>query len=348
MTDGEDCTWLQTEDRSPTVRLRANPSYWDRRRGPRLADVEFRNDLAPAQALQFVCDRVGEVDIVTEVSPAEAGRVRTSRHARLVAADAVRVVAGVLDRAAEGVPLHDRRARRALNLAVDRGELIRQAFDGYAHPLHGLTPPTGLTTLHRFPDRLRGYAHDRSAARDLWDAAGGASRPLRLATMAGGESAAVVVAAQLRAALDLAVDVTVLRGDQEQEARRRLAAKQPRDWDVLLVEQGSQSVDVPPLELHRAFVGRSGEFRAGPVDARFEELFADLRSHTSQALQVLAANRIDRYVTQEALALFLVAPQALYAVNRQVDFVPYATSFELADTSVRRRHWSRRRSARFS
>ncbi|MGH3976065.1 MAG: hypothetical protein ACRDS9_22475 [Pseudonocardiaceae bacterium] len=65
-------------------------------------------------------------------------------------------------------------------------------------------------------------------------------------------------------------------------------------------------------------------------------------AQTSQAKQVLAANRIDRYVTRQSLALFLVAPQALYAVNRDVNFVPYATSFELAGTSVRSSHWSMR------
>jgi hypothetical protein len=32
--------------------------------------------------------------------------------------------------------------------------------------------------------------------------------------------------------------------------------------------------------------------------------------------------------------------RGLYAVNRHVDFVPYTTSFELADTSVRSGHWS--------
>ncbi|MDN5750386.1 MAG: hypothetical protein L0H64_18045, partial [Pseudonocardia sp.] len=53
-----------------------------------------------------------------------------------------------------------------------------------------------------------------------------------------------------------------------------------------------------------------------------------------------SAPRIDRYTTRQALALFLVAPQVLYAVNRHVRFVPYATTFELADTRVSRGHWS--------
>jgi hypothetical protein len=56
-------------------------------------------------------------------------------------------------------------------------------------------------------------------------------------------------------------------------------------WEAVaqaVAGQGAQSIDTPPLKLHRAFVGRSGEFRAGPVDPRFEQLFDDLRGQTSQ------------------------------------------------------------------
>jgi ABC-type oligopeptide transport system substrate-binding subunit len=342
ITDGEDRTWLQTEDRSPTVRLRANPHYWDQLRGPHLREVEFRNDLGRDVALDLVCDTVGGVDIVTEVPHRQAERVRRSRHARLVTVEPVRALAGVINRNAEGLPLQDKRARRALNLAIDRAALVRELFGGLARPLAGLTPPTLLTALHRAPDRWRPYPHDLRAAARLWREAGGAERPLRLAAFEAWEAVAHSVAAQWHLALGLSVEVSVLVGEQQREARRQLAAKQPIDFDVLLLEQGSQTADVPPLELHRAFVGRSGEFRAGRVDARFEQLFADLLAQTSQVKQILAANRVDRYVTRQALALFLVAPQVLYAVNKDVDFVPYATSFELADTSVRPGHWSLR------
>ena len=57
---------------------------------------------------------------------------------------------------------------------------------------------------------------------------------------------------------------------------------------------------------------------------------------------VKVAEEIDRYVYDEALALFLCAPQALYAVNKHVDFGPYRTTFELAETEVDEEHWSRR------
>jgi hypothetical protein len=73
-----------------------------------------------------------------------------------------------------------------------------------------------------------------------------------------------------------------------------------------------------------------------PLGAAFDRL----RARTSQLRQVLAANQIDRYVTSQAHALVLLARNVLYAVNRDVDFRPYGTTFKLADISVGRGHWS--------
>ncbi|PLS86969.1 MAG: hypothetical protein CYG60_04440 [Actinobacteria bacterium] len=162
------CTWLWREDRTPTVRLAANTSYWDKMRGPCLREVVFRNDVSPERALDLVCTTEGEVDILTEVSPSDAGRVERSVHARLVAIDAVRAVAGVINRDAEGLPLAHKRARQALNLAVDRDRLVRETMFGRARPLAGLTPPTEITLLHRFPTRLRPYRHDAGLAATFW------------------------------------------------------------------------------------------------------------------------------------------------------------------------------------
>lgn len=338
------CTWLPTEDRTPRVRLVANTRYWDRRRGPRLEEVVFRNDVSSERALELVCETEGEVDIVTEVPPSEAERVERSEHARLVTLDSVHVVAGVIDRDAEGLPLADRRARQALNLAVDREALVREAMFGRARPLAGLTPPTPLTFLHRARSRLRSYPHDPRLAADLWRAAGGGrARPVRLAGPVQVERVIRKVAADLEAALGVDVEVQVVGTDDLPAVERRLIEKVvPREWDVFIQQQGIQSADAPPLELHRAFVGLTGEHRAGPVVPEFEDLYADLPRHTSQLGLVTAANRVDRFVRREALALFLYAPQALYAVNRHVDFTPYRTTFELAECEVGKGHWSRR------
>ncbi len=142
----------------------------------------------------------------------------------------------------------------------------------------------------------------------------------------------------------IAVDLTILRKAQEVlDARRKaLAERRPRGWDILLYEQSAQAVDSVTLEFHRAFVGESGEYRAGPVVPEFEELYGEFARAIDPHRQAHLARRIDRLVRDEALTLPLYAPEVLYAVNRHVHFTPYRTSFELAETWVDSGHWSRR------
>lgn len=120
------CAWLiESEDRSPELVLEANLDHWNRaERGPRVQRAVFRNNLAPSEALQLCISTDGEVDIVTEVSPADAGRVQASEFARLITSDANRVLTCIINRGRSDVPLDSVDVRRALNLAVDRGQII--------------------------------------------------------------------------------------------------------------------------------------------------------------------------------------------------------------------------------
>ena len=113
-------------------------------------------------------------------------------------------------------------------------------------------------------------------------------------------------------------------------------------WGVLLLEHRPQAADAVALELHRAFVSRVGEYRAGPVVPGFEERWPALVGEASRLKQAELTDRLDWFVHDEALALFLCAPEALSAVNKRVDFRPYRTTFELARTTVAAGHWSRR------
>ena len=335
------CVWLQREERTPVVRLAANPNYWNKDRGPRLREVVFRNDIAPQRALELVCDGEGEVDIVTEVAPADASRVQASEYARLVTINAHRAIAGVINRDKPDLPFNDPKARLALNLAVDRDALVERALFGHGSPLAGLSPYSAVSLLHRTAP----YPHDPARAKALWTEAGGTfTRPLRLAAPDDLETIAWQTAKQITDSLGVETDVIIYRGVEERlEARRKLAAKQePLEWDIFLHMQGGQSIDAPPLEMHRAFVGVSGEFRAGPVLPEFERLYADLVAQTAPPKQIEASHRIDKFVHDEALVLSLCAPHALYAVNKHVDFTPYSTTFELAECEVDAKHWSRR------
>ncbi|MGH9944456.1 MAG: hypothetical protein ACRD9R_19075, partial [Pyrinomonadaceae bacterium] len=221
----------------------------------------------------------------------------------------------------------------------------KEAMFGRAQPLAGLTPPSSVTLLHR----LSPYAHDAERAAELWREANGADsrpppppRPLRLATANELEPVARRVAADLKDAFGLEAEVTVCSDAEKLLVLRGLAERKPLEWDIFLYAWSGQATDAPPLGLHHAFVGAYGELRAGPVVPEFDEMHAELKQQTSAIGLSRVSYRIDKFVYEEALALFLCAPQALYAVNRHVDFTPYRTTFELAECEVSKEHWSRR------
>jgi peptide/nickel transport system substrate-binding protein len=334
------CVWLPTnQPRTDRVVLEANTDHWNRERGPRVERVIFRNDLAQDRAIEFVCTTEGEVDIVTEVDPSDAQRVIDSEYARLEAIDAMRIVVGVINRDSE--PLDDARARRALNMAVDRERLIREGFAGYAHPLVGLTPhyATG------FPEGLEPYPHDPEEARRLFDEAGWPEgRALQLACDASTEPAARLVAEDYEQALGVSVEVTVIPDEELLAAQHALVEKVlPLPFDVLIHAWFDLTADAPPAVLHREFYHSGGAFRAGPPIPEFEDLMARFVAEIDLNELAELAAEIDRFVYEEALSVFLCAPQALYAVNRHVNFVGHATTFELAETEVGEEHWSRNR-----
>jgi peptide/nickel transport system substrate-binding protein len=335
------CIWLdRATPRTDRVVLEANRDHWNTERGPRLQRVVFRNELSPAEALELVCTGEGEVDIVSEVAPADAQRVEASEHAKLVRVDAMRVLAGIVNRDAEGAPLHDLRARRALNMAVDRGRLIREVFAGCAYPLAGLSPHYAAGV----PAGQRPYRHDPDQARDLMaEADWPSARELRLAAPAGLEAAARRLSEDFTASLGIEVDLTLIPDDQLLAAQHALVEKVlPLPFDVLVHAWLDLSADAPPAFMHGQFFHTTGAFRAGPSIPEFDDLMAQFAAATDPSTLAALTIDLDRFAYDQALSVFLCAPQALYAVNQHVAFKGYATTFELAETEVAPEHWSRR------
>jgi peptide/nickel transport system substrate-binding protein len=334
------CVWLDTsQPRTDRVVLEANPDHWNIERGPRLEKVVFRNDVPHDRALELVCDTEGEIDIVTEVDPSDAQRVEDSEHARLEAVDAMRIVTGVINRSVDDAPLHDARMRKALNMAVDRDRMVREGFAGYAHPLSGLTPPYAGGFSEAEP-----YPHDPDKARRLMGEAGWPDgRNLQLAAPAEVEPVANALAEDFRNSLDVEVDVTIIRDEEVLAAQHAMVEKvMPLPFDVLVHPWIDLSSDAPPAFIHGAYFASDGPFRAGPPILEFEDMMDRFAAEIDADRQADLAAEIDRFVYDEALSVFLVTPQALYAVNRHVDFVGHAATFELAATEVTGEHWSRR------
>src|SRR5713101_168610 len=331
---------IESEERAPRLVLEANRGHWNIERGPRLERAIFRNDLSPDEALELCISTEGEMDIVTEVSPADAARVIASEHAKLVVCDANRVLVDVINRYPSDVPLYDKRIRKALNLAVYCQKVIALGLGGYANPLCALTP----SWCGGFSADMEPYAHDPEQARRLLDEVGWPTgRNLRIATPGPFEGIARLVAADIQAALGIGVDVMVVPQEKLLAGTRMLVEKKlVPPWDMLIFGWFDLSSEAPPAAVHREFFGSDGAFRAGPELAEFNKLYTEMATQIDGEKLVKVAERIDSYVFDEALALFLCAPQALYAVNKHVSFGPYRTTFELAETQVDEQHWSRR------
>jgi ABC-type transport system substrate-binding protein len=320
--------------------LEANPDH-NSGRTAKLERVVFVNDLTPGEALDAVCDREGEIDIVTEVAPGDARRVEESPFAKLVTIDANRMLTGVFNTyEANDAPLQDVRMREALNWAVDRQRIAEEAFQGYATPLAALTPAWCNGAVAGLEPRRR----DPARAKELADAAGWpAGRELRIAADASLDGIAQMIAADVRDALGIASDIIIVPPEAMVAGARALIEKKlPPPWDVLLNPWFDLSSDNPAAFVHREFFGHDGAFRAGPPDPEFDRMFGELaRTIDADRARALAEN-VDRYVYEQSKALFICAPNALYAVNRHVDFKAYRATFELADTEVAPEHWSRR------
>ncbi|MFC0270838.1 ABC transporter substrate-binding protein [Metabacillus herbersteinensis] len=334
-------TWLTVkEERTPYVLLEANQQYWNKKRGPKLKSVVFRNDLTLKEALHLCTTTEGQVDIVTKVSPKDSGIVKTSTIAKLMNVKGNEILTGVFNQFQQHLPFNDRRLRLAVNLAVDRMELIEQGFKSYAQQVPALTLPWAFD----FPEELVAREHNPTRARQLLNEVGWPEgRKLKLAVKEKYEDICRLLASQLEKNLQVGVEVFIIPFDDEVKWDRVNAEKKiAPPWDVLIASTTALFLEDTPAYFHREFFGSDGKLRMGPVQPEFERLYQKMMMQTDRTKRLEVAKDIDRYVYKEALSLFLCSPEELYAVNRHVDFKPYKTTFELAETSVSDQHWSRK------
>ncbi len=147
----------------------------------------------------------------------------------------------------------------------------------------------------------------------------------------------------LRESLGIDVEVMVVPDEDLLAAQHALVEKVMQlPFDVLLHAWIALSADASPAFMHYYLYGEGGAFLTGSPVPEFDELMGQFVKEIDAERQNTLSSKIDRFVYDEVLALFLVSPQALYAENKNVNFVAYATTLELAETDVAEEHWSRK------
>jgi peptide/nickel transport system substrate-binding protein len=330
------------DKRSDRVVLEANPDYWDTNRLPRLRRIIFDNTLEHKDAVERVKTGEGRVDLVSGLSPLETLRVAQSPFAQVVKNHgALMPVFGQFNMRKVGSPWRDMRLRQAVNLAINREDLIRYATKGNGVIIPALVPAQGFG----HDPALAPYPFDPGKARQLLREAG---YPNGLAlTLVAPEDLQIqaTVVGKMLEQVGFAVDLRIFEAVTYIRATRLSDLEQPPEthtWDIALTNW-SDLLNFPILELYRAFA-LDGPNNWGIEAPELSRLYAQVLRTMDREQQQGVIRQMERHTHDQAYFLFLYNPIQLFAVNKAVQFVPYVTTIlNLAETAVLAEHWSVRR-----
>lgn len=322
--------------------LEANTDYWDKSRFPRLKRIIFDNTVGQKEAVELVKTEEGRVDLVSELRPLDTLRVAQSPFAKVVKnRGSLLTVFGLFNMRKAESPWRDVRVRQAVNLVINREDLIRYAAKGNGVIIPALLP---AASFGYDPD-LAPYAFDPGKARHLLRDAGYPNGlPVTLIASEDLDVQATVVSKMLEQG-GLQVELQVL--DSETYNRKTFLPRldQPPEqqtWDIALISQYDYATfPLYPFYSEYVFDGFR-DWVSGQPELR--QLYEQVLSTVEREQQQELIQQMERHTSAHAYFLFLYNPIQLYAVNKAVEFVPYAaTILNFAETSVTAEHWSVRK-----
>ena len=114
------------------------------------------------------------------------------------------------------------------------------------------------------------------------------------------------------------------------------------DWDIMIFLVNDWYGHTGASFLG-SFLLEESDFRWIDYDPIYEGMWKDMTHTTDNDLLENKLRGLEKYVYDKAYALFIYSPLTLYAVNKEVDFVPQKFSWlRLEETSVTQNHWSLR------
>ncbi len=324
--------------------MEANTEYWDKSRFPRLKRVVFDNTLSQKDAVELVKMGEGRVDVVTELSPLETLRVAQSPFATVVKnRGSLMTVVGMFNMRKTDSPWRDVRVRRAVNVAVNREDLIQYATKGNGMIIPALVPVRSFG----YDPALAPYPYDPGKARHLLREAGYPERvPITLIAPEGLEVQATVVSKMLEQ-VGLTVQLQLLDPSAYNQQTDLSLLDQPPEkqtWDIALVSQGDALNFPVYLAYHQYALDGTHDWVGEEPELR--RLYEQALGTVNREEQEGFIRQMERHTHDSAYFLFLYNSIQLYAVNKAVEFVPYVNTRPiLAETSVTDQHWSVRQAA---
>jgi peptide/nickel transport system substrate-binding protein len=226
-----------------------------------------------------------------------------------------------------------------VNYAINREELWKYAAKGNAYDLGGFIPTGG----YGHNPNLELYTYDTTKARKLLAEAGYSDGfELTIITGEAWKLEAQIISTMLER-IGLKTKLEVLKMPQfYRKVYIPLLERPPeeQDWDIAVTRWPNHFAHTGATFLTFGFTEES-DLRWIEYDPIYEKMWKDMANTRNPEAQEKKIQKIGQYIYDHAYSLFIYTPLDLYAVNKEVDFVPQKLLYlRLKETSVTDRHWS--------
>ena len=319
---------------SKKVVLEAFDGYWNPQY-PKVQKVIFDNELIGnrEEAMRLCRETEGQVDIVSHIRPLDTLKVAESTFAKVAKNKDTAILLGWFNQRMKGSKWWDIRLRKATNNAIDREELYKYAAKGNAYNLGGHIPPGA----HGYNSDLNRYTYSIGKAKALIEDAGYLNGfKVKIITPEAWRLEAQIISKMLeRVGLEVEFSVLTLPEFWTKIYIPQLE-KPPEelDWDIMIFLVNDWYGHTGASFLG-SFLLEESDFRWIDYDPIYEGMWKDMTHTTDNDLLENKLRGLEKYVYDKAYALFIYSPLTLYAVNKEVDFVPQKFSWlRLEETSV--------------
>lgn len=286
------------------VELVARDDY--RRGRPRITQLNFIS--VPSESARLTGLRSGELDVISNFSPAELAALRRDRALRVLNQPNNRVA--YLAHNINNGPTRDQRIRRAITLAIDPAMIAEQALEGMGAAAGHVAPPAVFGHSRR-PDFAPVKA-DPNAARALLREAGYSREELVLTYPTNGLPQAPLVAEVVSGFLS-AVGVRLrLEGIEWGTMVQRWRAKDFRH--LLLFGFGPSILDASQILSSLYVSGSRGLYSSPAID----EVFEKQKSEVNEAARLALFERVWAEDKANTLHTFLYNEFDAYAIRSAV------------------------------
>ncbi len=287
--------------------LVANPNYWGGR--PKIERVTFK--VVPEELSRVAALQTGEADLAVGLSPAQGDFLRTAKDLRVETVPATRVMTLMFD--PDAAPGGNPKVRQAVAYAVNRDEIIKGLFKGYAVPLKSIFSP-GIPFWPKEVDTA--FPYDPERAKKLVAELALGNTEIVLRTSAGrypfDRETALAIGAQL---VKVGLNVKV-RPEEWNSFFNDLKAKTMSA--VFLMGQGNVWFDpYPQIEAFHYSKGFLSTWRDPEVDALLD---ASNRAEGAERVKVFGKALQKLHDTAAVVPLF--AQVNIFGVNNRLKWSP--------------------------